>query len=306
MRKTGRTWLVLVRDVSRSLQAKDYERTHLALVLDPESKRAFAVSPGPSREAACRFALETALMVPSDPFEPGPPAVVQCTEPDADVVSAEVAALLPGSAVTHEHVDVAPEYEDVFDSIVGMLCGRPQPITLAAPAPSDWRLLHEQALRYRQVEPWKRWSIAGQLSLTLQCDGESTRFLAIVIGDNDTQRGLMMYPGGAIPALHDQGEQTPPPDGTLLFYLDEPDEVIVEYQHRAHRHGWPDDADTMPVLVAGGPDGPGDLDGRSARRLTIAIAAVLEYDANTAATSTSGQVELSDGELAEFTITTAR
>lgn len=297
---------MLVRDVSRSLQAKDYERTHLAVVLEPESGLAFAVSPGPSRDAACRFALETALMVPSDPFEPGPPSVVQYAKQDAGIVSAEVAALLPHSAVRLEQVDVAPEYEDVFDSIMGVLCGRPQPITVEAPGPADWRRLHEHALRYRQVEPWKRWSVAGQLSLTLTCAGETARFLAIVIGDHDAQRGLMMYPGGAVPALRGQDEQTPPPEGTLLFYLDDPDEVIVEYQYRARRHGWPDDADSMPVLVAGGPDGPGDLDRRAARHLTIAIAAVLEYDADTTATSTSGQVELGEGEHAEFTITTAR
>lgn len=306
MSNTGRTWLVLVRDVSHSLQAKDYERTHLAVVLEPESKRAFAVSPGPSREQACRFALETALMVPTDPFEPGPPAVVRYPAQDADLVSAGLAELMLGSAAAQEHVDVAPDHEDVFDSIVGVLCGRPQPATADAPSPDDWRLLHEHALRYRRVEPWKRWSVAGQLSLTLKCDDQAARYLAIVIGNDNTQHGLMMYPGGAVPDLRSHDDQTPPPEGTLLFYLDEPDDVITEYRGRAFRYGWPQDADRLPVLVAGGPDGPGDLDRRLARHLTVAIAAVLDYDADIAATSTTGGVELGDGNEAKFTITTAR
>ena len=306
MSNTGYTWLVLIRDVSRSLQAEEYERTHIALILDADSERVVAVTPGPSPEASCRFAMETALMVPADPFEPGLPAHVQCTSPHIELVAAELGALLPGTTPVPEPVEPPPQYEDRFDSLIGQLCGRPQPMFEDAPTPEDWRKLHDLAIRYRQVEPWKRWSVAGQLSLTLKIDGVSTRYLTIVIGDNDTQRGLMMYPGGAVPALHNRDDATPPPHGTLLFYLDERSEVITEYRNRAGRYGWPEDADTLPVLVTGGPDGPGDLDRQAVRHLSVALTAVLRYDSDTTATAATGLIELSDGQRAEFTITTAR
>jgi hypothetical protein len=288
------------------MQAEEYERTHVAVILDDDTGRVVSVSPGPSAQEACRFALETALMVPADPFEPGPPLHVRCATQHLDVVTPELGTLLHGAAPTPEPVNPAPHYEDRFDSLIGKFCGRPQPAFQDAPAAGDWQLLHDIAARYRQVEPWKRWSVAGQLSLTIKIDGVSARYLTIVIGDNDTQRGLMMYPGGAVPTLHDQDEQTPPPDGTLLFYLDDTDEVITEYRDRASRYGWPQDADTMPVLVTGGPGGPGDLDRRAARHMTIALNAVLRYDGDTTATAATGHVELSDGVRAEFTITTAR
>jgi hypothetical protein len=318
MAEIGHTWLVLVRDVSHAVRLGDQPHVFVTAVFDPASQRILSASPGPTAAKSLKYAFETALMTPADPFEPGPPARVMCVPDLVPEVSAEVAALLPAETPPIEPVTPQASFEDILDSVVGLLSGRPQPDGLG-PTPEEWGALHQQALRYRQVEPWKRWSIAGQLSLIVRVDSASTRFLAVVIGESTTQRGMILYPGGAVPYLgdtecraieHDEAghEHTEalPPDGTLLFYLDMPDEVPQEYQQRAVRYGWPADADLFPILVTGGPDGPGDIDRTQARHLMLALAAVLDHDANETATTTSGTLELPTQPGGHYMITSVR
>jgi hypothetical protein len=99
----------------------------------------------------------------------------------------------------------------------------------------------------------------------------------------------------------------PVPAGTLLVWLDPPDEVPPEFAGKAIRRGWPDDADLLPVLLVSGPDGPADLDRRGAYHLTLATTAVLAHRRHRPASGsglgkTTGELILAEGQQGRYTI----
>ena len=120
------------------------------------------------------------------------------------------------------------------------MSGRTQPEE--PPAPEDWQLLFNQTLRFYRAEPWIRWSDEIDLALETTVDGESSRYVAVVMGAMGVQYGLALYPGEvAPPGLRDGQPHHPPtaPPGTLLCILDPPADLPVELTARAHRYGWP-------------------------------------------------------------------
>jgi hypothetical protein len=121
------------------------------------------------------------------------------------------------------------EAEDIVDSLVGHMAGRRQPDEF--PTPGDWRLLVGLIHEYHKAEPWIHWSDIDQFDLVVKIDGVAARYLAVVLGQDGIQRGLALYPGEAGPdELRDwqMADPTPMPDGTLLCYLDSPDETPHE------------------------------------------------------------------------------
>lgn len=95
-----------------------------------------------------------------------------------------------------------------------------------------------------------------------------------------------------------------------MLWLDPMDESVPELVAKAHRYGWPDDADLHPACLTGSPDGPADLSRVDAQRLTVVISAAMAYDARRLrvagkADVSTGEVTLGDGGAARYSIAPA-
>jgi hypothetical protein len=304
MPATGHTWIVLQRDASHAVRVDGLERVLVTVILDADTGYVYSVSADSDRARSLRDAVETALATPAAPLEARPPGQVQCAPGLAPMLTDVLGAVAPSPAIPVDEAQPADVYEDLFDSLIGMMAGRPQAQHGELPAPDDWTALIAGAERYRQAQPWTRWTIAGQLDLVVRIGGAATRYLAVVIGQQDTQRGLILYPGAVVPKtdVGEDGRPALPPLGTLLFYLDDPAEIPKEYVDKAIRYGWPADADVSPIVVVGGPEGPADLSRTGAHHMTVAIAALLAHDIDTSAVVTEGTVGLPDGSRAEYSV----
>jgi hypothetical protein len=306
---SGITWIVMVRDVSHAVRIQDQPRVVASLVLDAETGLLRGASVAPTGRAACAEAMRTALTKPAGPLPPQTPVRVLCGGGQAAEVLDELDRLLAG-AVTPTVAESEPigEAEDIFDSFVGHMAGRRQPEEF--PTPADWQTLFTRASDYCRVRPWLRWSDADQLDLVVKIDGVAVRYVAVVIGQEGIQRGLVLYPGALLAdglSGWEPGRSVPLPAGTVLLWLDPPDEVPPEFAAKAVRYGWPQDADLIPVCLTGGPDGPADLDRRSAHHLTLAIAAVLAHDRHrpipgNGVTKTTGELTLADNQQGTYSI----
>lgn len=149
------------------------------------------------------------------------------------------------------------------------------------PETSDWTTFIGMCQRYLAAEPWQRWQVPDQLSLLVRLDEKPARFVAVIVGSNDTERGLMLYPGGAVPSGlydHELGGMPPMPDGTLLLLFDGDGGAPGSYAARATTHGWPTDSDVIPVLVTGGAGPFADPGRDDVRHVSLALAAILAHD----------------------------
>ena len=309
MPELGRTWIVLLRDVSHAVHVVGEDRLMAALVLHAETGLVLGVSISGTAAEALAGAFDAALTNQAADLPPAPPARVVSLAEVAPEVRKAVAAASFGSPQLIEAGSFA-EAEDIFDSLVGHMAGRAQPTE--PPSTEDWSLLVGQALTYLRAEPWVRWSDVVPLGLQLMVDGTVTNYVAIVMGNAGVQRGLALYPGVTLPpGLRSPGpapawEATP--SGTLLLMLDRAGEIPDEFAEKALRYGWPAGAAYLPTLVGVGSDGPSDLAGADAHRLQIALAAVLAIDSRgpvlaEGASATTGRVALADGAHGEFSIT---
>lgn len=307
---TDRTWLVLVRDVSHVVRVPGHAELRAALVLDVATGLIRGVAVAPSDLEALATACDTALAKPAGSLPPCEPDGVLCARGLADLLAEALGALMPATALP-PITEVVPgtEAEDIFDCFVGHMAGRAQPEE--PPDAEDWRVLIAQTLALWRAEPWARWSDEIDLALEVSVGGESTRHAAVVMGNAGLQRGLVVYPGEEAPAgLRDwqPGEAVPTPAGTLLCLLDPPGEPPPELAAKALRYGWPAEADLVPVFLGIRADEGGELDRDEAKRMAVAIAAVLAHDArgpvlaHPASEATSATVLLGDGERASFAI----
>lgn len=299
----------MIRDVSQAVRIRGQRRVVASLILDADTGLARGISAAESPAAACAEAIRTALTQPAGPLPPQMPQRVLCGPGHAAIVAGELTRLLSGAATpVVTEVEPVGEAEDIFDSFVGHMAGRRQPNEF--PASQDWQMLFAHASDYYRARPWHRWPDTAHLSLVLRIDSRAARYVAVVIGQEGIQRGLVLYPARALAARlpHRQpGDSVPLPAETLLFYLDPPDETPPEFTAKAARYGWPAEADLLPVWLVGGPEGPADLDRESAHHLIVAIAAVLSHDQRRLASGngvdqTTGQLMLLGGEQAIFSI----
>lgn len=226
-----------------------------------------------------------------------------CGPGDGKVLTGELAELLTVPVTASEVVSV--EAEDIFDSFIGHMGGRHQPDMFADP--DDWARLYQAADSYRGAQPWRRWADDQHLDLIVRVAGVAARYLAIVLGQEGIQHGLVLYPGAAFP--HDSMAGEPDqmraslPAGTIMFYLDPAPQTPPEFTGNAARYGWPADADRLPAWVTRGPEGPADLDQTAVHRLTLALTAVLAHDSQPDRTATTtGQTKLPGQVSGGFTI----
>ncbi|MGH9103769.1 MAG: hypothetical protein ACRDYD_12425 [Acidimicrobiales bacterium] len=305
-----RTWMVMLRDISRTVRVRDEPVVMAGLVLDMGTGLALASTVAASGTQALAQALEKALADPLPPSSSAPPDVVIC---EPELVSeverqlARAAADAPPPPVVA--VDPVFEAEDIFDSLVGHLAGRRQPDELAAP--EDWQVLLHHVFGYWQEEPWRRWSDATHLALTVTVGGEEAPYLSVVLGAAGIQHGLVLYPGTTLPDQlwsWEPGRPAPIAPGTLMLFLDPSSDPAPELDAKAARYGWPPAAEVTPVWVGQGADGPVDLGRGDVQRLTLGLAAVVAHDARGPLSvgdgndRTTGELALAGGTLGRFAI----
>jgi hypothetical protein len=241
---------------------------------------------------------------------PGRPDEVLCA-PDFTVKLVEILSSITGGDPPPVRAIGPPaEAEDIFDSFIGHMSGRPQPAE--PPRPADWALLYRQALDFYQAAPWTRWHDGVVLALDMNLDGAPPRFAAVVMGNAGIQHGLVLYPGGNVPAGLEDWEPrrpAPTPPGTIALMLDPPSELPPDLRGKAFRYGWPLDAELVPVALRLGPDGEGGDPGEAETRLLgVALAAVTAHDARglvalgSEEDATTGKVVLGNGHTATFSV----
>lgn len=299
----------MVRDVSHAARVEGQSQVVASLIVDAETGFVRGISVASTAQEACSEAMRKALTMPAGPLPPQAPAGVLCTDGQAATVVTELAPLLAGAAMppVAEGPPVG-EAEDIFDSVVGHLAGRQQPDEF--PSPPDWITLLAHAADYCEAQPWLHISDVDYLNLTTTIDGAATRYVVVVIGQQGIQRGLVLYPDGTILNGHSNwrsGQQVPLPAGTLLLWLNPPDQVPPEFAAKATRYGWPNTTDLLPMCLSYGLDGPADIDRRSARHMTLAIAAVLAHNQHrpnpgNGATRTTGKLTLADNQRGTYSI----
>ena len=303
------TWLVMVRDIGGPIQIGDQPALIACMILDAETCLVRGISIGATAGKACADAMTSALTNAAGPLPPGVPSAVMIGTEFAADVNREVRRLLAGAAMP-ELVSV-PRFdgtEDIFDSFLGHLNGRAQPEEV--PSPADWRAMFAAAHAYSAAQPWRRWSDVDNMDLVVAVDGAKTTFVAVVIGQEDIQRGLILYPGQVhpeVPANLPTGAPAPVPPGTVLLWLDPRDEAPLDFATKALRYGWPDDADLLPICLVGEPDGPADLDQTTAWQLTLAATAVVAHDRRAPArggrgTRTTGRLDLSEDHVGTYSV----
>jgi hypothetical protein len=270
------TWIVLIRDVSHAVRIDGESTVVASLLLDADTGLVRGMSVDSTGAGACAQAIRTALRQPAGDLPPRRPSRVLCGVGQRESVADQLAVVL-GDGPLPEVTEVASaEAEDIFDSFVGHMAGRAQPEQFATP--DDWAMLFDHAHAYHRAAPWRRWTDQDHFDLVIRIDGVPARYLTIVLGAEGVQRGLVLYPGGALPDALGHwrpGATTTLPAGAILFYLDPPAEAPQEFSAKAARYGWPTDADLTPVWLTTGQEGPADLDRTAVQRLTVAIAAVL-------------------------------
>jgi hypothetical protein len=228
-------------------------------VLDVGTGLLRGVAVAPTEDEALAQALAGAVSKPAGQLPPGQPGMVLCGPGLAEPVAQALRAVTIGAALPPvSEVGPPVEAEDIFDSLIGHMAGRSQPEDL--PTPRDWTLLYIQALGFYRAKPWARWHDDIDLALEVSIAEATSSHAAVVIGNAGLQRGLVLYPGEAVPpGLRDwqPGDPMPTPAGTLLCTLDPPGEVPAELSAKALRYGWPRDSELFPAFLSLGPDKEG-------------------------------------------------
>jgi hypothetical protein len=299
------TWLVMLRDVSRTIRVRGEKRVAACMVVDMDSGDVLGIHMDRSDAEAVETALRNAVREPANRQRPKSPDRIVCSREIAPRVK-ELAAKLGAAEVIV--APPIPEGEEIFDSFIGHMSGRKQPREFASP--DEWRLLFETALRYCEAEPWMRWGDAIDLEIEVEVDRVKQRYAGVVIGQGGIQRGLALYPGDAVPAgVRDweEGKDVAMPPGTLLLHLDPPTEPPAEFVAKADRYGWPQDADFLPVIISIGDAGPADLGRQDVRRLVLSTVAVVELDRRGPVVAASmepiaGRLQFPDGSRGSWSI----
>jgi hypothetical protein len=305
------SWLVLVRDVSESIRVEAEPALAACLVLEMETGLVRGVSVGAFEEEAIERALTMGFTSPAGGLRPGRPTGLLC-QPQLESLLRHV---LPRIAAGGPLPPVSPieppgEADDVFDSFIGHMAGRPQPDH--PPTPSDWALLYRHALAFYRAAPWTRWHDGVVLRLEIEVDSAQKRYAAVIMGNAGIQHGLVLYPGNGIPPglkAWKPGRPIPNPRGTLAVMLDSPPQVPVDLFNKAIRYGWPPDADLAPVALRFGREDAGDPDATECRLMAVALAAVSAHDArgpiavDPGGQATTGETVFEDGSRARFSVT---
>lgn len=309
-RNGGGTWLVLSRDISDSVRIDGEPHVQAAMVLDVDTGLVRGVAAGTSENDAVAQAVRMGLTESAGSLPPERPDEVLC----APELKAQIIEILPpllagGRLPPVRTIEPSAEAEDILDSFVGHMSGRPQP---SEPAnPQDWELLYRRAFDFCRAAPWTRWHDGVVLALETTIESTDGSWAVVVMGNSGIQHGLVLYPGGQIPAGLDDWEPSlpvPMPLGTLLLMLDPPSNLPSHLRYKAFRYGWPPDAALIPAVLRIGREGGEDPGAADAQLLAVGLAAVAAHDARgpivvgSTHQATKGEILLGNGRTANFSI----
>jgi hypothetical protein len=274
------TWMVMSRDISRSVQVADQPVVMAVLILDVDTGLIRGLSVAEDVRKALTQAVELALNKPAGSLPPGYPQQILAEVGLGGLVLTEFGCQ-PGLNLIPPVDEIIPgaEAEDIFDSFVGSIAGRRQ--AADPPSPALWMGLIEQIHAYAEAAPWRRWADDIDFVVNVS-DGEERRQLtAVVMGNAGMQFGLALFPGKVVEAELEHGDPASPwpyDPGTLVCTLDDPDEVPAELRSRAIRYCWPESAHLVPSFFGVDEEGVCEISGGDARLLAIVTAAVLSHE----------------------------
>ncbi|MGH9077994.1 MAG: hypothetical protein ACRDY0_11200 [Acidimicrobiales bacterium] len=309
-RNGGATWLVLSRDISDSVRVAGEPHVRAAMVLDMDTGLVRGVAVGTTENDAVAQAFKMGLTKPAGGLPPERPDEVLCA-PELEVRIIEIlSSLVAGDRLPPVRAIEPPaEAEDIFDSFIGHMSSRLQPTE--PPNPSDWELLYRRAFDFYRAAPWTRWHDGVVLALETSIENTDGSWAAVVMGNSGIQHGLVLYPGGHIPAGLDDWEPglpVPMPSGTLSLMLEPPSDLPPDLRNKAFRYGWPPDAELVPAVLRLGRESGGDPGEADAQLLAVALAAMTALDARgpvavgSADQVTIGEIVLGNGRTARFSI----
>jgi hypothetical protein len=280
------------------------------MVLDMDTGLVRGVAAGATEVDAVAQAIEIGLTKRAGNLPPGRPEEVLCAPRFEALIIKVLSSLIGDHRLPPVRVIEPPaDAEDIFDSFVGHMSGRLQP--REPPNPPDWELLYRQAFEFYRAAPWTRWDDGIVLALETSVESTDGGWAAVVMGNSGIQHGLVLYPGGQLPAGLDDwapGLPVPMPPGTLSLMLDQPSDLPSDLRNKAYRYGWPPDAELVPAVLRLAVEGGGDPGAADVHLLAVALAAVTTHDArgpiavDSAHRATVGEIVLGDGRMASFSI----
>jgi hypothetical protein len=304
------TWMVISRDVSHAVRVADQPVVFAALILDVDTGLIRGLSVAEDVRSALAQAIENALNKPAGTLPPGRPQRVLAAAGLGDLVANELGRR-PGLNLIPPIDEIAPgtEAEDIFDSFVGSMAGRRQPID--PPSSADWKVLFDQVQAYAEATPWRRWADDIDFVVDVVLDGERRRVKAVVMGNAGIQPGLAIFPGDVVQAdleHWDPAAPRPYEAETLACTLDDPDDVPVEFRARAIRYGWRQTAPLVPSFLGVDEDGGREISTADARLFAVVTAAVVAHDRRhrrpspRSSTPTEGEVAIPDSSSARYSV----
>jgi len=303
-------WLVLSRDISDSVRVDGEPHVQAGMVLDMGTGLVRGVAVGATEVDAVAQAIEIGLTKPAGNLPPGRPEEVLCAPRFEALIIKVLSSLIGDHRLPPVRViDPPADAEDIFDSFVGHMSGRLQP--REPPNPPDWEMLYRQAFEFYRAAPWTRWDDGVVLALETSVQSTDGGWAAVVMGNSGIQHGLVLYPGGQLPAGLDDwapGLPVPMPPGTLSLMLDPPSDVPSDLRNKAYRYGWPPGAELVPAALRLAREDAGDPGAADAQLLAVALAAVTAHDArgpvavDAAHQATVGEIVLGNGRTASFSI----
>lgn len=300
--------MVMLRDISHAVSVKGHQTVVACVVLDVGTGLMLGATVAEGYPQACLEAFKGALTapVPGAQSSPGPPGRVVCAPDHVADIDDQLRALIGSQAPAAEGIIPGAEAEDIVDSLVGHLVGRPQPAD--PPTPEDWSHLIGLTAGFAEGQPWNHLN-SGEVghTLTIALGDETTTYVAVVLGEQGLQRGLVLYPGTDLPQAvgsWQPGQPATVPDGALMCYLDPDGEAPREAVDRALRYGWPPDAELFPLFVTMHEGELADIGRRDAHHLALGLAAVLQQGAvSENSAEIHGSITLPSGDEATYAIT---
>ncbi len=298
------------RDISHAVRVADQPVVVAALILDVDTGLIRGLSVAENVGDALAQAIEHALTKPAGTLAPGRPQRVLAAVGLGDPVAAELGRR-PGLNLLPPVDEIVPgaEAEDIFDSFVGSMAGRRQPID--PPSAADWKVLFDQVQAYAESTPWRRWADDIDFVVDVVLDGEQRRVKAVVMGNAGIQPGLAIFPGEVVESdleRRDPAAPWPYEVGTLACTLDHPDDVPAEFRARALRYGWRQSAHLVPSFFGVDEEGGREISTTDARLFAVVTAAVTAHDRRhrrpspKSSTPTEGQVAVPDSRSARYSV----
>ena len=295
------TWLVLQRDLPLWLRGIQ-EPTYLTMVLDLTSKGTRSVEAGTTTSDSLLEALRLAALEPTKGMAKGVPDRIQIPTEFAEAMRSVIDDLVREAGFRPDTVveEVTPEEgaESVFDHLIAEMAHRaPAHEPLLA---EDAVLVYEQARRFMEAEPWKRWTSDDAFLVELKVGSQRAEGIATVMGHENTQPGLLLMPGKDR-ALDVMDSGNPMPPGSILTQL-EGTEGPPDLFLRARRYGWPAEAALTPNFVAVRSDGFREMERGESWPMALVLAGIVAHFKQNGEMETWGRLDLPRGRRGRYRV----